>query len=296
MASGADALNLAREQTPDLVVADGILPKISGFQLCREVKALAEPKPVPVALVLEENDAYGRGRARVDAVDLTLSDPLIEDDLNELLELEVGNHERVDKVLSGTSGTRDRFLKELLRGGPPRSSDPVVGRISDPLTGLHHKAYMTMKLEEEFKKSQRYGNPLALLIVEVENYEEAMKDHGKPIAHEMLLEVAGVFLCESRDVDAAGRVEEARFMLLLPSTDLQGARRMADRVFQQVCQRRVFSGGKELSIRASVGISSMPSDDIPTVEDFADRALRAMRTASKMGGNRICAWGESVRV
>lgn len=293
--SGLEAIQRAREELPHLLIADGILPKMSGFQLCREIKALAEPKRIPVALVLEENDTYGRGRARVEGVDLILTDPVIPDDLADVLNIEPGDKDRDDKVLSGSSGTRDRFLKELLRGGPARGGDPVVGRISDPLTGLHHKAYMGMKLEEEFKKSQRYGNPLALLVVDVENFEEAIQTYGKAVAHELLLEVAGVFLCESRDVDAAGRVDEARFMLLLPSTDLQGARRMADRVFQQVCQRRVLSGGHEVAIRASVGIAGMPSDDIPSVEDFADRALRAMRTASKLGGNRICAWGDAVR-
>ncbi len=292
---GVDALNLLRQEGADLIVADGILPKLSGFELCREAKALASPRPLPVALVLEDGDAYGRGRARAEGADLILCEPLLADDLEEIAQARVAPEVQAQSVLTGRSPTRDRFLKELLRTGPA-ASDPIVSKISDSLTGLHHKAYMTLKLEEEFKKAQRYGQPLAILLVDVENYAEVSRTCGKPVAQEILLEVAGIFLCESRDVDCAGRVDDARFLLLLPHTTLEGARRMADRVFQQVCSRTVSAGPEEIAIRASVGIAALPSEDVTTVEDFVERALRAMRTASNLGGNRICAWGDGAVV
>ena len=294
--SGREALNLVREQLPDLLVADGVLPGISGFELCRQARTFAEPKSFPVVLILEEEDKYGRGRARADGVDLILSQPLLPEDLEEIPLASVQETEQVDSVLSGTPGTNDRFLKELLKGSAPSRNDPITTRISDPLTGLHHKAFMTMRLEEEFKKARRYGQPLSVLLVEVDNFHDTVRAYGKPLAHEMLLEVAGIFLCESRDVDSAGRVDEARFLLLLPSTDLSGARLMADRVFQKVCSRSVFADGKEIHVRASVGIAALPSEEFDSVEEFLERALRAMRTAANLGGNRICAWGDGAVV
>lgn len=292
---GLDALNLVRQGGADLIVADGILPKLSGFELCREARTLVAPRPVPIVLVLETGDNYGRGRARAEGADLILCEPLLEDDLEEIAQARVAPQDQAQSVLTGRSATRDRFLKELLRTGPA-ASDPIVSKISDPLTGLHHKAYMTLKLEEEFKKARRYDHPLAILLVDVENYAEVSRSCGKPVAQEILLEVAGIFLCESRDVDSAGRVDDARFLLLLPHTTLEGARSMADRVFQQVCSRTVSFGQEEISIRASVGIAALPSEDVATVEDFVERALRAMRTASNLGGNRICAWGDGAVV
>ncbi len=285
---GVKALKLAREASPDLVFADGILTKMSGFELCREVKSLDGTHDVTVVLVLEENDSYGRGRARAEGADLVVTEPVIEDDLDELLSGASSGPE-TDAVIGGSSGARDRFIKELLRGQPSKN-DPFVSRISDPLTGLNHKDYISLKLEEEFKKARRYGNPLSILLVDVEDYEEIARTHGKPVAHEILLEVAGIFLCESRDIDSAGRVGEARFLLLLPSTDLAGARVMADRVFQQVCGRKVRAGSNDLAIRVSVGIAALPSDDVSTVADFVERALKGLRAARGMGGNRICSW------
>ncbi len=293
--NGVDALNLVRERQPDLVFADGVLPKLSGFELCREAKALSDPNPVPVVLAIEESDNYGRGRARAEGADLILTDPLLAEDLQDLLHVEANPKDRVDHMLSGRGGTRDRFLKELLRAGPSRN-DPILSRVSDPLTGLHHKEFIGLKVEEEFKKARRYGYALAILLVDVENYEEALREHGKPVANEMLLEVAGIFLCESRDVDAAGRIDNSRFLLLLPNTDIEGARIMAERVFQQVCSRTVVAGENEVQIRASVGIAALPATEANTVDEFLDRALRAMKAASRMGGNRICAWGEERKV
>jgi len=288
---GASALNLVRDELPDLLVLDGVLPKVSGFEVCRQARALAEPKELPVVLILEEDDSYGRGRARAERLDLVLSQPITPEDLEEILMTSAGESRAVDSVLSGSAGSRDRFLKEILKGSPSRN-DPITARISDPLTGLHHKAYMSMKLEEEFKKSQRYGYPLSILLVDIENFQDTIRTAGKPAAHEMLLEAAGIFLCESRDVDCAGRMDEARFMLLLPNTDLAGARLMADRVFQQVCTRTVSCGDRQIPIRASVGIAALPSEDFDAVDEFVERALRALRTASNLGGNRICAWGD----
>ena len=288
---GAAALDLVRQQLPDVLVLDGVLSKLSGFEVCRQARAFAEPKTLPVVMILEESDSYGRGRARSEGLDLILSQPLTPEDLEEIPMVSVDAVKELDSVLSGSAGTRDRFLKELLKTSSSRN-DPITAKISDPLTGLHHRAYMSMKLEEEFKKGQRYGYPLAILLVDVENFSDTVRTAGKPAAHEMLLEVAGIFLCESRDVDCAGRMDDARFMLLLPNTDLAGARLMADRVFQQVCSRSVFAGDVEIPIRASVGIAALPSDDFDSVDEFVERALRAMRTASNLGGNRICAWGD----
>lgn len=289
--NGADALAELEGFHPDLMVVDGVLPKLSGFELCRLAKARSFK--APVVLVVEENDSYGRGRARTDGADLILSEPLVADDLEDLLKVRTGDGGDVTALLSDSAPNRDRFLKELLKGGPARN-DPIVAKISDPLTGLNHKSYIAMKLEEEFKKALRYRHPLALIFVDIENYADTCGRAGKPVGQEMLLEVASIFLCESRDVDSAGRVDDARFMLLLPNTDLAGARVMADRVFQQVCSRKVSHGTREIPIRASVGIAALPSEDVSTVDEFAERALRAMKTAENLGGNRICAWGDAL--
>jgi diguanylate cyclase (GGDEF)-like protein len=286
--SGADALKLVRDDPPDLLFVDGVLPKLSGFELCKEAKK-GDPKRTAVVVVIEEGDGYGRGRARADGADLILVEPILEDDLADALDVKAGDGSRVEEVISAGAG-RDRFLKDLLR--IPGKSDPIVSKITDPLTGLHHKGYMAIKLDEEFKKAKRYGHALALIFVELENLDDVQREGGKAIAQEMLLEVAGVFLCESRDVDSAGRVDESRFMLLLPSTDLAGARIMASRVFDHVCGRKVRTKRGDVAIRASVGIVALPSDDVATVDEFADHALRAMQTAANLGGNRICAFGD----
>lgn len=285
-ATGAEAIARIEAGGVDLVVADAVLPKLSGFELCRKARAIgASPAFV---LVLEETDTYGRGRARAEGVDRILTEPLVADDLEEILRVRPGDGESIEGVMAAPSGKPDRFLKDVLRGAG--KSDPIMARVSDPLTGLHNKGFITMKLEEEFKKAQRYGNPFALLLVEIDNLEDVRRTHGKSAAQEMLLEVAGVFLCESRDVDAAGRVDDGRFVLLLPNTDLKGARVMADRVFQQVCSRAVVRNGESVPIRVSVGLVALPGDDARDVDDFLERALRAMRTARQLGGNRICAY------
>ena len=84
--------------------------------------------------------------------------------------------------------------------------------------------------KEEYKKSKRYGTPLSCILVDIDNFDKILEKHGKNGTNEILVEVASMLLCESRDIDIVGRIEDSKFLILLPNTGLEGSRVMADRL------------------------------------------------------------------
>jgi diguanylate cyclase (GGDEF)-like protein len=198
--------------------------------------------------------------------------------------------DRTGKELAASKGGKDdRLFNAVLRDGGPVMPDGLVARITDPLTGLCNKSYMNLKMEEEFKKSKRYGTPLSLIIMDIDNFRELYQEQGKSAVKEVLVEIGSVLLCESRDIDIVGRIGESRFLILLPSTDLDGSRVMADRVFNNILERpfEISESAVGVKVNISMGISSCPRISIKNVEDLLNMAIRGLNDAKDQGGNRI---------
>ena len=286
---GETLLELAGEHKPDLILVDVLMPGINGFEICREVKATSGSRYVPVILMTDREDAYSRGRGRYVGADDILEYPLDVKKLESVINYPYEEMDAAGKALSGRREKQDKFLSAVVRDGPPIRPDGLVARITDPLTGLCNKAYMNLKMEEEFKKSRRYGTALSLIILDIDNFRDVYQQHGKSVGKEILVEIGSVLLCESRDIDIVGRIGESRFLILLPQTDIDGARVMADRVFNNIMERpfEIADVDVSISVNVSMGISSCPRVSIKTVEDFLSMAIRGLNDAKEQGGNQI---------
>ncbi len=286
---GEEIVRLANEHTPDLVIVDVLMPGINGFEICREVKALPGDDYRPVVLMADREDAYSRGRGRYVGADDIIEYPIDGKKIEELISYPFEDMDCTGKALTVKKDKGMKFVNALVREGAPIRPDGLVARITDPLTGLCNKAYINLKMEEEFKKSRRYGTPLSLVILDLDNFREVYQQHGKGAIKEILVEVGSVLLCESRDIDIVGRIGESRFLLLLPSTDLDGAQVMADRVFNNILERPfdVADAAVSVSMKISMGISSCPRGSIKSVEDFLNMTIRGLNDAKEQGGNNI---------
>jgi two-component system, cell cycle response regulator len=287
---GESVVQLAAEHKPDLILIDVLMPGINGFEICREVKASFDKKYLPVLLMTDREDAYSRGRGRYVGADDILEYPLTAQKVEEILHYPFEDMDSTGKVLSGEKrGKHDRLVSSVVRDGAPIRPDGLVARITDPLTGLCNKAYMNLKMEEEFKKSRRYGTPLSLIILDVDNFRDIYQENGKSCVKEVLVEIGSVLLCESRDIDIVGRIGESRFLILLPSTDLDGSKVMADRVFNNILERpfEVADSAVGITVTLSMGISSCPRGSVKTVEDFLNMAIRGLNASKENGGNQI---------
>jgi len=152
---------------------------------------------------------------------------------------------------------------EALRGErDPGARERFLEAIADPETGLHSAEYWEHRLEEEFKRCNRFRYPLGLAGFALEG----------EVDDATLLDVAGVVLLDTRDVDVACRMGRGTFVALLPHTGPEGTRLFAERVRQRIESRHLHDLlGEALEI--TVRSAGCPDVTIGTPGDFVARVL-----------------------
>jgi two-component system cell cycle response regulator len=159
---------------------------------------------------------------------------------------------------------------------------------TDAVTTLLNRRALVDRLSHEMERARRYGTPLALLMVDLDHFKDINDTHGHLVGDEALREVARVLHSAVRNVDIVARYGGEEFAIVLPETSNEGAVAFAERVRERVAEH-VFANERlpSLRITVSVGVASVPSADIESVEDFFARSDEALYRAKAGGRNQV---------
>ena len=167
---------------------------------------------------------------------------------------------------------------------------------SDSLTGLFNRGYVDDRLAMELSRARRYGKPLTLAVVDADQFKALNDTHGHAAGDVVLKRLAGLLRGSFRQSDTTGRYGGEEFVLILPETDLETARRKVDSLRETVAATAiVLPERKDLArITISAGLASYPEDGEDAAELFAVADER-MFEAKRHGRNRVVA-GAAVAV
>ena len=158
--------------------------------------------------------------------------------------------------------------------------------ITDELTGLANRRRFQETLTTEFERSRRFGGPVALVMLDIDNFGQVNKTYGVQEGDSVLREVGRIVRDSSREVDIPARYGGEELVMVLPGTDLEGAYNVAERVRREIEALRVpLPGGQELRLTASFGAATYP-DFGSTPDELVRAADTAVREAKRMGKNR----------
>jgi diguanylate cyclase (GGDEF)-like protein len=164
----------------------------------------------------------------------------------------------------------------------------------DPVTGLHNHRSVYQRLHSELERHQRIEKPMAVLMMDLDNFKLFNDTYGHPAGDEVLKRVAMILKRSCREGDTVARYGGDEFMVILAETDLRAAIRCAERI-QTVLAKERFrcQNSSTLPIGFSYGISVYPTDakDVQELVTIADSNLYQSKT---QGGNQITARGASV--
>lgn len=152
-----------------------------------------------------------------------------------------------------------------------------VQAITDGLTGLFNYRYFLILLDREFKRASRYGRPLSLILLDIDNFKRYNDTNGHNLGNEVLRQLAEVMRRVSRDVDFAVRYGGEEFIMLLPETNLTEACAVAERLRTAIAEYpfagRASQPGGALTV--SLGVAGYPFDAHSDGEllEHADAAL-----------------------
>lgn len=153
---------------------------------------------------------------------------------------------------------------------------------TDGLTGIYNRRFFDLKIREEFHRSLRHGHNFSLLICDLDNFKIYNDKFGHLAGDDLLVELSMIMKSNLRVEDLVFRYGGEEFAILLPQTDIAGAREIAERLRRaiEVCLFRI-AGTKETGrITISIGVATFPQDAKNTraLVDKADRALYIAKT------------------
>jgi diguanylate cyclase (GGDEF)-like protein len=162
---------------------------------------------------------------------------------------------------------------------------------SDALTGLASRRRFMEALELELKRAQRHERPCSVLMLDVDHFKRINDGFGHPVGDEVLTNLGRLIARSVRSTDVAGRIGGEEFALLLPETDIDGAKEIAERLRAAVEQLSVDDGrGRSVRFTVSVGAASLGRSATTSHELLAD-ADRALYEAKHLGRNRVALAG-----
>jgi diguanylate cyclase (GGDEF)-like protein len=160
--------------------------------------------------------------------------------------------------------------------------------VTDELTGLANVRAFLDTLDRELERSRRFGTPLGLVMVDLDDFKRVNDTYGHQQGDEVLAQVACVLRESSRELDTAARYGGEELAMILPQTDASGAELLAERVreaIESLPVRRVDGKGA-LRVTASFGVAAAPESGSDRM-DLIAAADAALYTAKRGGKNRV---------
>ncbi|PKN32470.1 MAG: diguanylate cyclase response regulator [Deltaproteobacteria bacterium HGW-Deltaproteobacteria-20] len=268
---GQEAVEIVGQGGVDLVLLDILMPRLGGIEACRIIKSVTGDAFVPVMLVTVKTDTASRVEGLKIGADDYITKPFEEREMIARIEAML----RIKRLNDHLVSVRQK-LERL--------------SVYDELTGLYNFRYLHTRLREEFKRAERYHEPLACVVIDVDNLRMHNERGGQALGDAILRGVADSVRRCVREVDVVARYGGEEFLVILPSTHMAGSVAVAERIWREV-RGRVFvgePGGVASRVAVTVGVAMYPSPDIKTKEALLRAADTALMNAKREGGDRVC--------
>jgi diguanylate cyclase (GGDEF)-like protein len=260
----AEAVPLLAERPCDVALVEVELRGESGWGLLEHLRL--EGGQVPVLLLSSVDDPAARTRAFAAGCDDYLLAPV------------------APAELVARARRRLWLHRELLHERAESTRLHALA-VTDGLTQVANHRHFQERLREEFRRAQRYDDPLALILVDLDHFKNVNDNFGHQVGDEVLVAMANCVKAAVRETDFVARYGGEEFAMLLPKTHLAGALTVAERVTHEML--RLKAGPSGLKVTASFGVSGFPGRSVNTPEQLVRTADEALYKAKREGRNKI---------
>ncbi|HET7369915.1 MAG TPA: GGDEF domain-containing protein [Gammaproteobacteria bacterium] len=165
---------------------------------------------------------------------------------------------------------------------------------TDSLTGAFNRRYIEEALGNEIIRTRRTGSPFSVCLLDVDRFKNVNDSHGHLVGDEVLRGLVANISEAVRTLDRVGHRERTKslgrfggeeFLLILPTTTLEGARTCAERIREMVASTSVATDIGSLTVTVSGGVAEYQPGEKP--EALLQRADKALYQAKEQGRNRI---------
>ncbi len=264
--SAAKTLELARRDPgPDLILLDILMPDQDGYATCRQLKADEATHRIPVifvtALDQAQDEANGLQLGAADYISKPFNPAIVRARVHNQVSLKL----------------KTDLLEKIA--------------LQDGLTEIPNRRYFDHQLAQEWKRQSRHQGALALLMIDIDHFKPYNDHYGHGAGDECLRRVAQALRqVPTRSADLVARYGGEEFVALLPETDAEGARQLAEQMraaIHALAIPHAYSPVADhitISIGASMHRPQQPSTNADALKLAADQALYQ---AKEQGRDRV---------
>lgn len=259
--SAEDGLEKARTLAPDLVLLDLDMPDVTGFEICKILKADPRTAAVPVIFLTATSSVF----VKVEGFDLGAVDYVTKP--FEPAELRA----RVRAAL------RTKRYQDML----------AMHAHIDGMTGLWNRNYYNFRIEEELAASRRCGREVCLVVIDVDHFKEFNDQYGHPFGDRVLQRLGEVLASSVRTTDAACRFGGDEFAVILSDTSSQAGAVIAQRMQESIGSLSFREGANVVTVSATIGVAGTDCLIEPTAEGLLAAADAALYEGKRAGRDRL---------
>ena len=158
--------------------------------------------------------------------------------------------------------------------------------MTDSLTGAETRRSFEAQLDREIKRTQRYAKVFSLIMLDLDHFKAVNDTHGHGAGDIVLQTVAARIKHHMRGSDIFARIGGEEFALILPETDLVGAKVIAERIRESIASEPIALPETRINVTGSLGIATF-TDPSETAGALLDRTDAALYQAKRNGRNRV---------
>ncbi len=266
--SGSAALEIIQNSSIDVIVSGLHLYELSGTELLRRLQLNDELCDIPVVILTSDNHT----QTKIDLLEQGASDYIV---------LPIDSGELVARI-------KVQLKMKTMQDNLKRSNRLLLNLSStDPLTHLYNRRTLMQTLDSEFERHSRSGKTLSLLMMDIDHFKLVNDTYGHINGDAVLVSLAKVLKEYLRPYDVATRFGGEEFALVLPNTDLSGARDVAERLRMAINAMDFRGEIRAIKITVSIGIACFPSAQTNDIDQLLKCADQALYQAKSQGRNQV---------
>jgi diguanylate cyclase (GGDEF)-like protein len=261
---GPSAIEMTKQYLPDLILLDIVMPIMDGYEVLKILKKTEETCEIPVIIISGLNDREYEEKG-----------------------LALGTADYISKPYSpGIIKLRVRNQIQIV------NQISTIKRLSmmDQLTDIPNRRSFDTRLRVEWAKALRERSSIGILMIDIDYFKKYNDEYGHIQGDAALQAIAKTFShILKRPADLAARWGGEEFAILLPSTDLNGAMDIAEKIRIAVENTEIpHNDGSISKATISVGVNAKVPTKVCKIESFVSNADTALYTAKKRGRNMVC--------
>ena len=275
---GYQAVDVANEHSPDLLLLDVMMPGRDGLETCRILKSKRKTATIPIIFVTAVTDA---GEI-VKAFDAGGCDYVTKPFRPQEVLARVSAHIKLRQAEEELR-ERSKEMEALARQLAETNTELAMLSRLDPLTKLFNRRTWEEAAVEEHERFQRHHFPYSIIMVDVDHFKTFNDSQGHQAGDDCLRQIAEAIVSACRRIDVVGRYGGEEFVILAPDTDSEAAINLAERVRQSIWNLAIphpaSPSGDRVTI--SLGVSTGASGSWGDVLGRADGALYVAKRAGR---------------